>query len=42
MRHLNPPDAAALDEVKNELDFVAAAMGFEPNSMKIMAQRPKI
>ena len=30
MTHLNPPDAAALDEVKNELDFVVAAMGFEP------------
>ena len=42
MRHLNPPDAAALNEVKNELDFVAAAMGFEPNSMKIMAHRPNI
>ena len=42
MAHLNPPDAAALDEVKNELDFVAAAMGFEPNSMKIMAHRPNI
>ena len=42
MTHLNPPDAAALDEVKNELDFVAAAMGFEPNSMKIMAHRPNI
>ena len=42
MTHLNPPDAAALHEVKNELDFVAAAMGFEPNSMKIMAHRPNI
>ena len=42
MKHLNPPDAAALDEVKNELDFVTAAMGFEPNSMKIMAHRPNI
>ena len=42
MRHLNPPDAAALNEVKNELDFVAAAMGFMPNSMKIMAHRPNI
>ena len=42
MTHLNPPDAAALDEVKNELDFVAAAMGFEPNSMKVMAHRPNI
>ena len=42
MTHLNPPDAATLDEVKNELDFVAAAMGFEPNSMKIMAHRPNI
>ena len=30
MTHLNPPDAAALDGVKNELEFVAAAMGFEP------------
>ena len=42
MTHLNPPDAAALDEVRNELDFVAAAMGFEPNSMKVMAHRPNI
>ena len=42
MTHLNPPDAAALDEVKNELDFVAAVMGFEPNSMKVMAHRPNI
>ena len=42
MTHLNPPDATALDEVKAELDFVAAAMGFEPNSMKIMAHRPNI
>ena len=42
MTHLSPPDAAALDEVKAELDFVAAAMGFEPNSMKIMAHRPNI
>ena len=42
MTHLIPPDAAALDEVKNELDFVAAAMGFEPNSMKVMAHRPNI
>lgn len=42
MTHLNPPDAATLHEVKNELDFVAAAMGFEPNSMKIMAHRPNI
>ena len=42
MTHLSPPDAAALDEVKNELDFVAAAMGFEPNSMKVMAHRPNI
>ena len=42
MTHLNPPDAAVLDEVKAELDLVAAAMGFEPNSMKIMAHRPNI
>ncbi len=42
MTHLDPPDAAALHEVKNELDFVAAAMGFKPNSMKIMAHRPNI
>ena len=42
MTYLNPPDAAALGEVKIELDFVAAAMGFEPNSMKIMAHRPNI
>ncbi len=42
MTHLNPPDAAKLDEVKDELGFVAMAMGFEPNSMKIMAHRPDI
>ena len=42
MTYLNTPDASTLDEVKDELAFVAMAMGVEANSMKIMAHRPGI
>lgn len=42
MAHLPIADAAALDAVKDELALAAAVMGFEANSLKIMAHRPEI
>lgn len=42
MSHLPNADAAALEAVKDELAFAASVMGFEPNSLKIMAHRPEI
>ena len=42
MAHLKNAEAAQLAEVADELALVTAAMGFEPNSLKIMAHRPDI
>lgn len=42
MAHLPIADEAALAEVSDELALAAAAMGFEANSLKIMAHRPEI
>ncbi|MDA8667352.1 carboxymuconolactone decarboxylase family protein, partial [Alphaproteobacteria bacterium] len=42
MAHLKNADAAQLAEVDDEMAFAAAVMGFEPNSLKIMAHRPEI
>ena len=42
MSHLPIADTAALEDVKDELALAAAVMGFEANSLKIMAHRPEI
>ena len=42
MAHLQIADRAALDAVSDELALAAAIMGFEANSLKIMAHRPEI
>ena len=42
MAHLKNAAAAQLAEVSDELALAAAVMGFEPNSLKIMAHRPDI
>ncbi len=42
MAHLPIADKAALAEVEAELAMAAAVMGFEANSLKIMAHRPEI
>ena len=42
MAHLPIADEAALAAVKDELALAAAVMGFEANSLKIMAHRPEI
>ena len=42
MAHLPIAEKAALDSVKDELALAAAVMGFEANSLKIMAHRPEI
>ena len=42
MPHLKNAEAAELQEVGDELAFASAVMGFEPNSLKIMAHRPEI
>jgi uncharacterized peroxidase-related enzyme len=42
MAHLKNADAAQLAEVSDELALATAVMGFEPNSLKIMAHRPEI
>ena len=42
MAHLKNAAAAQLAEVADELALAAAVMGFEPNSLKIMAHRPEI
>ena len=42
MAHLPIADTAALDTVAEELALAAAVMGFEANSLKIMAHRPEI
>lgn len=42
MAHLPIADTAALDAVAEELALAAAVMGFEANSLKIMAHRPEI
>lgn len=42
MPHLKNAEAAQLQEVSDELAFASAMMGFEPNSLKIMAHRPEI
>ena len=42
MAHLKNAEAAQLAEVADELALATAAMGFEPNSLKIMAHRPDI
>lgn len=42
MAHLPIADAAHLEQVKEELALAAAVMGFEANSLKIMAHRPDI
>lgn len=42
MAHLPIADTPALEEVKDELALAAAIMGFEANSLKIMAHRPEI
>lgn len=42
MAHLKNAEAAHLAELADELALATAAMGFEPNSLKIMAHRPDI
>ena len=42
MAHLKNAKAAQLAELADELALATAAMGFEPNSLKIMAHRPDI
>lgn len=42
MPHLPPASDEAQKTVQDELAFAAAIMGFEPNSLKIMAHRPEI
>lgn len=42
MAYLKNAKAAHLAEVADELALATAAMGFEPNSLKIMAHRPDI
>ena len=42
MAHLKNAEAAQLAEVADELALATAAMGFEPNSLKIMAHRPDL
>ena len=42
MAHLPIADKGALDAVTDELAVAAAVMGFEANSLKIMAHRPEI
>jgi len=42
MAHLKNAEAAQLAELADELALATAAMGFEPNSLKIMAHRPDI
>lgn len=42
MAHLPIADKGALDAVTDELALAAAVMGFEANSLKIMAHRPEI
>ena len=42
MAHLKNAETAQLAEVADELALAAAVMGFEPNSLKIMAHRPEI
>ena len=42
MAHLPIADKGALDAVADELALAAAVMGFEANSLKIMAHRPEI
>lgn len=40
MPRLEPAPQAKQDEVANELALIAAAMGFAPNSLKLMAHQP--
>ena len=42
MAHLKNAETAQLEEVAEELALAASVMGFEPNSLKIMAHRPEI
>jgi uncharacterized peroxidase-related enzyme len=42
MTRIQSAPAERLDEVSNELQLMGAAMGFEANSLKIMAHRPPI
>ena len=42
MAHLKNAETAQLEEVAEELALAASVMGFEPNSLKIMAHRPDI
>ena len=42
MAHLPIAPQDKLDDVADELAFAAAVMGFEANSLKIMAHRPEI
>lgn len=42
MAHLKNAEAAQLAALADELALATAAMGFEPNSLKIMAHRPDI
>lgn len=42
MAHLPIAEKHALEDVKDELAMAAAVMGFEANSLKIMAHRPEI
>lgn len=42
MAHLPPAPQAQLQETAPALELAAAVMGFEPNSLKIMAHRPEI
>ena len=42
MAHLKNAETAQLEVVAEELALAAAVMGFEPNSLKIMAHRPEI
>ncbi len=42
MAHLKNAEAAQLADLADELALATAAMGFEPNSLKIMAHRPDI
>ena len=42
MAHLKNAEAAQLAELADEMALATAAMGFEPNSLKIMAHRPDI
>jgi len=42
MAHLENAPAENLDAMADELALAAAVMGFEPNSLKIMAHRPEI